>query len=366
MNSLLLKAKWIFLLKLISLVVCSLGGCAAIGPNSLKSGRRVYNEAINKTAQEQTLLAIVQARYGEPASLLNVASLTANVRIQARAGVEIGVGPKDYFEGNLVPLSGGVAFEENPTITYLPVAGPQYMEKLMSPIPLDICIAMIRNAAHSREFITAVVSRVNDMKNPHFVLQDGLEPDPQFDRFVELIHELQIVGSLEWVQDSANEEEFIVVIQGYSPESIGQVKELMNLLDIQMPTEEGSDILIPVSMAIRTGGVNNVAITTRSVFDLAEVLSASLDVPSEHTEKGLTLTYPLLSPIWKGLRVLHSKTKPENASVAVKYRDCWFYIDQTDMRTKMFFRLLSALWSVSMTSGDESRTAPVLTVPVSR
>ncbi|MHC4356148.1 MAG: hypothetical protein ACYS0H_25885, partial [Planctomycetota bacterium] len=155
MNSLLLKAKWIFLLKLISLVVCSLGGCAAIGPNSLKSGRRVYNEAINKTAQEQTLLAIVQARYGEPASLLNVASLTANVRIQARAGVEIGVGPKDYFEGNLVPLSGGVAFEENPTITYLPVAGPQYMEKLMSPIPLDICIAMIRNAAHSREFITA-------------------------------------------------------------------------------------------------------------------------------------------------------------------------------------------------------------------
>jgi hypothetical protein len=366
MKNLLLKTKWVSLPALIAICTCSLVGCSTVGPNSLKSGRKVYNEAINRTAQEQTLLAIVQSRYGETSSLLNVVSVTANVCVQAKASVEIGVGPDSYFEGNLVPLSGGVAFEENPTITYMPVAGAQYIQDVMSPIPLDIWIAMARNVGHSREFMTAVVSRVNDMKNPHFILKEGHGPDARFSRFVELIHTLQIAGSLEWVLDSAGEDKYVMVVQAYSPEHVEQVRELMGLLDIQMPDEVGSDILIPVSMTIRTGGARNVALTTRSVLDLAEVLAAAIDVPSEDSEGGLTLTYPSLSPIWGGLHVSHSKSKPDNASVAVKYRDCWFYIEETDMRTKMFFRLLSGLWSVSMASDDHLRAAPVLTVPVSR
>jgi hypothetical protein len=64
--------------------------------------------------------------------------------------------------------------------------------------------------------------------------------------------------------------------------------------------------------------------------------------------------------------VRRSEKKPKDASVAVEYRDGWFYIDETDQATKRFFRLLGALWSVSIADSAVGSPAPVLTVPVSR
>jgi hypothetical protein len=51
----------------------------------------------------------------------------------------------------------------------------------------------------------------------------------------------------------------------------------------------------------------------------------------------------------------------------VKYRDGWFYIDETDYATKRFFRLMGTFWSVAIAeSAAQGSAAPVLTVPVSR
>ena len=107
-------------------------------------GRADYNEAINKTEDEQMLLSIVKGRYGETFSLLAVNGVAANVRFRTNAGVEAGFGPSENFDGNLVPFSGGLAYEENPTITYAPVQGEQYLRQLMSPIPLDILVLIVR------------------------------------------------------------------------------------------------------------------------------------------------------------------------------------------------------------------------------
>ena len=35
------------------------------------------------------------------------------------------------------------------------------------------------------------------------------------------------------------------------------------------------------------------------------------------------------------------------ASIRVEYRDTWYYIDETDQRTKRSFRLLEMLWGVA-------------------
>jgi hypothetical protein len=57
---------------------------------------------------------------------------------------------------------------------------------------------------------------------------------------------------------------------------------------------------------------------------------------------------------------------PSQAAVAVKHRGYWFYIDDTDMQTKLFYTVVRTLWSVSIATGADQRTAPVLTIPVSR
>ena len=66
--------------------------------------------------------------------------ITANAKFSASAGVNIGVDPSDIYEGNLVPLSGGVAYEDNPTITYLPVQGKTHIRGLMAPIRVDFIL----------------------------------------------------------------------------------------------------------------------------------------------------------------------------------------------------------------------------------
>ena len=52
--------------------------------------------------------------------------------------------------------------------------------------------------------------------------------------------------------------------------------------------------------------------------------------------------------------------------MAVKHRGYWFYIDETDMGTKLFYDMGRTLWSVSIAAASDERAAPVLTIPVSR
>jgi len=57
--------------------------------------------------------------------------------------------------------------------------------------------------------------------------------------------------------------------------------------------------------------------------------------------------------------------QPASAFVAVPYRNRWFYIDDQDIKSKIFFMVLSSIFSLQ--SGDLPATAsPVLTLPVSR
>ena len=116
------------------LIVSVLSACAITGPRSISSGRLDYNEAIATTSSQQMLMAVVNSRYGHSASLLTVASITANLRMTAGSAIEIGVGDSSTYEGNLVPLSLAATYEENPTISYVPVAGEQYLSYLTMPI----------------------------------------------------------------------------------------------------------------------------------------------------------------------------------------------------------------------------------------
>ena len=118
-------------------------------------GRADYNEAINKTDDAQMLMSIVRGRYGETFSLLVVTGVAANVSFGTIAGVNVGFGPDENYAGNLVPFSGGFAYEENPTITYAPVQGERYLRQFLTPIPLDILLLLVRDVIDYAEVVTS-------------------------------------------------------------------------------------------------------------------------------------------------------------------------------------------------------------------
>jgi hypothetical protein len=346
------------------MLLCFLSGCALVGPSSISTGRADYNEAINKTEDEQMLLALIKERYGETYSLLAVNSVTASVRFSTRAGIEMGFGPESNYRGELTPFSGGVAYEENPTISYAPIHGESYVRQLMSPIPLETLVLLIRNKIYSASVFTMLADRINDLKNPDFLHSPSARPDPLFERFVELNAELTQAGVLQWVTDSTEKRAFNLLITGHVPDHSEKVREYLGLLEIPMPADESSDILLPVYLGIKRKGSNGIAISTRSTFDLIQILRGAIDIPQEHAVAGLTLDYPPAGPAGDKIRIHSSEDKPKQATVAVKYRGYWFYVDETDMHTKMFYITVRSLWSISISSAGDQAGTPVLTIPV--
>jgi hypothetical protein len=62
---------------------------------------------------------------------------------------------------------------------------------------------------------------------------------------------------------------------------------------------------------------------------------------------------------------IHSSEKrPENATVRIRFRDRWFYIDATDTRSKRAFGLLRTFIGMRLADPGAAQNAPVLTVPV--
>jgi hypothetical protein len=348
------------------MVLCTFSGCSVVGPASINMGRASYNEAINSTEDEQMLLTIVKGCYGETFSLLAVSGVVANVRFRTNAAVQVGFGSGENYAGNLVPFSGGLVYEENPTITYEPVYGEHYLRQLMSPIPLDLLVLSVRAGRQSAQQYTMLVKRINNLRNPDYLDAPYAQPDPRFQRFVELNMELDKAGVLDILADPREEVPFDILIRDYVPAYSEKVREYLSLLGIPMPVDESKNIILPVYFAVKGRDLHGIAISTRSTADLIQILRATVKIPQEHADAGLAMNYPRPGLAGKDIHIHASKDKPKRAAVAVKHRGYWFYIDDTDMRSKLFYKTVRALWSVSIAASGDRRTAPVLTIPASR
>lgn len=343
-----------------------LAGCTSVGPEMIRSGRLTYNEAIAETNSQQMLMAIIHNRYAEESHLLSVASVTANVRVRMGATVEAGFGDIENYSGNLVPFRANAVYEENPTISYVPVGGQQYLSQVASPVPIKAFAQLTSTLADPTLVYASLLVSVNGIYNPDFLMPSSL-PDPRFEQFVKIMVELNRAHRLHWIEDSPGAGQFSIVINDYAMAYAAQVDELLKLLGVADDEKSSRAIVLPVSLALSVREAGAIGITTRSVYRLMEILSASVALSPRDQDNGSSVSYPLLGPVGQRLRIHFSENRPGRADVAVQYRDGWYYIDERDQATKQFFRLLSALWSVSIEeSAGKASAAPVLTVPVSR
>ena len=144
--------------------IFSFYGCTQLGPRSISRGRASYNEAITQTDNEQLLMSIVRGRYGETYNMLAITAVAANIRFSANANAQVGIGPSENYIGNLVPLSSGVAYEENPTITYAPAQGAVFLRQLHSPVPLETLVLLVRTSRNPGGLFTMMVETINGIR----------------------------------------------------------------------------------------------------------------------------------------------------------------------------------------------------------
>ena len=347
------------------LAAALLAGCTVVGPKRISTGRLAYNEVIAETNNQQMLMVLVHNRYEEQGSMLAVASVTANVSVRSSAGFQAGFGGESSYQGNLVPISGGVVYEENPTISYTPVAGEAYLRQLTLPLPVSMLAQITRTMVDPESVFLTVISSVNGIYNHDFVFNEK-DADPRFGRFAAIMGELTRAHRLHWVETPGQQEKFSIVIDQAAPDHAAMVSELLELVGLSRLRSDAPQLVLPVTLSLNGAQQGALGITTRSIINLVEILAARIEIPQRDIDNGVVASYPAVGALGQKLTIHYAQEEPEHAYVAVRHRDGWFYIDERDGDTKRYFKLLGSLWSLAVAhSLINGPTAPVLTVPVS-
>jgi len=322
----------------------------------------LYTEVINRTEDEQILNMLVRLGYDETFVMMSVASVTASLRFTTSTGIQLGFGDDNDYVGKLVPFSAGVAYEESPTISYVPLSGEDFMRRMLSPVSRNEWHLLSNQTKHPGKVLDLAVRRVNGLRNAPL----GEKPPPRdFARFVELYDRLRRAGVLDIVQvsETGGESNYFFDLHDYEDAHGDSVRELLDLLGIEVKPD-GSAILLPLRMAVGSSG-SAIHVQSRSAYDVLRIFGAGIEIPAAHLEAGIV--EPLTSAESEEMRFItirSSEKRPDNATVRIRFRDRWFYIDATDTRSKRAFGFLRTFIGMRLSESGAVQQAPVLTIPV--
>ena len=335
-------------------------GCSTkFGPASIATGRSVYNEVIDRTESEQLLNMIVRERYDDTYGMLAVASVTANIRARASLGAEVGVGPSSNYDGNLVPLSGGVAYEENPTISYVPLSGADFLIRMLTPLSFRESFAIF--AGHrgtNGRLVSATVIRVNGLDNPAFI-PDGPAAD-EFLRAVELWERLASDRAVRFRQDPEGEPHFVLEVHGAG--DVEAAREWLGLLQIDRRIQSGDPLVIPVDVGLGDPDSQTLRVEFGSTLDLIRLAGFGIDTPAEHLDANVVT--PPRTGVTPFLHIRTSRSRPKEAAVRLRYRDWWYYVADSDPASKQAFAVLRTIIGLRLHETGAKQASPVLTIPV--
>jgi hypothetical protein len=341
-----------------------LAGCQTLGPVALGVGRSAYNDVVARSGSEQTLGLIVRLRYSDPIGLLAVASVTAGLKFTAESKIEAGFGPRSNYAGNLVPFSGGIGYEDSPTISYTPVDAQAFLREWLAPVMMETLTLILQSASDSA-FIPLLVERMNRLR---FGADITAEERTAFNRAATLLTQFRERGIASWAEQGGNAKQYELILSNYSPAYISDVEELLRLLDLHGDPAHESTIRIPVVMGVRDRNFDGLAIQTRSVAAIMSSAAAAIDVPREHVEEGIVNATAepsaLLAELDASLRILSSRSAPQRANVAVQHRGWWYYVDDTDLTSKRAFLQIQILFLSRLAEATRGAQTPVLTIPV--
>jgi hypothetical protein len=350
-------------LMLVVAFVIAAAGCQTIGPGTVPRDRLDYAGAIAGSWREQTLLNIVKLRYFDAPVFLEVSSVISSYTLQGEVNIQAQEYPFATSTGanntnRRLGVSG--AYTERPTISYTPVTGEKYIGKLLRPIPPQAIFAMIQ-AGHPADYILSLTARaINDVFNYSASPARMRREDPAFFEVIEAIRRIQQAGALGVrIEKRGNEERTLVVFRNkVDPDVEKDIQLVRETLGINADSNE-----IPLTFGL-TRRSNEIALLTRSMWEIMAELSSGVEVPEQDTAEGRATATPRQSGRPRALPVVHihaSSEQPANAYIAARYRDSWFWVDDRDLASKRIFTFLMVFSSIAETGAVPQ--VPILMIP---
>jgi hypothetical protein len=361
----------LFLLSWVGLSGCTTG----LGPRAIRNERPDYNQQIVRSADEQMLLNLVRIRYNDTPLFLELGSVVTSYGLDAAvsASGQINTGSVT----GQANMGTGLSYYEHPTITYTPLMGDQFAERLLSPIPLDSIMLFSQSGWSAERLLLVTVLRINDLFN--VPAATGPTPDlkPDYEKFLDFsrrFHSLQNAGliGLNWERqghetNAPGRDPHFWISAPSGPESAlaADVLSVRRSLDLKPGVTDFKLTAFPFKRSPEELGIR-----CRSLMGVLYFLATAVEPPAPHAREGLvTVTrdaqgHPFDWKQFTGeVMTVHSQPEhPKNAAVAVKYRGWWFYIADNDQNSKITFSLLNTLFQLQATTGTGK--SPLLTLPV--
>jgi hypothetical protein len=349
-------------LVLVTLSAC--GGCALMGPRTIDLGRVHYNEALQRTSNEQLLLNLVRLRYSDTPFFLEVASVSTAFEFRSSGTLGLSLSPSSYLFGS------GVELAEQPTVTYTPLQGEQFVKSLLTPLAPSTLLLLYHSGWAIDRVLRVCVQELNDVPNAPSASGPTPRQTPEYEEFLQAVRILRGFQSQgDMTLTGRTTEDGPRLELRLEPEVVGSDahRELARLLAIDPGLDRYALVLDGGERA-----ADQIAVVPRSLMASFFYVSQGVAVPERDEQAGRVIVtrtdggerFDWRSVIGDLFQVHQSGSRPQDASVRTHYRDRWFYVADADLQSESTFALLMQL--LSLQSGNVRSGGPILTLPVSR
>ena len=358
------------IITILTFILCvTMSACSRFGHKQIPLDNLNYNEEIASSSNEQMLLNLVRLRYREVPVFLAVGSVITQYFYVGSLGAGALFGrPVDGAANEIIKVNARMLYAERPTITYSPLAGQEFSQQLLTPIPRELLFSLTQSGWPAEQLLMMCLERVNHLENLPFYpvpSKAHLEKLLKFNRVVQLLIELYKRKSADMHSDNTEtpNTHFLVFKQVNDNDTRNLIEELKSILGL-----DPDQSTFRVTRRLIGRSPDEITIRVRSLIALMGFLSGGVEIPAAHVEEKSAeeSTLPvdaeyrsLLFP----LRIHSSVERPADAFVAVRHHDHWFYIKNSDHLSKQDFSLLTYLFQ--MQSPRAQTLGPMITVPTS-
>jgi hypothetical protein len=329
-------------------------GCAKYGPVFLQSERSLYNQAIQKTNDEQLLLNLVRLKYHDTPLFLGINNIASQFTLQKNISLsaQLQSGAKGIFTPDASTF-----VEEKPTISYSPLQGEKFVKGVLTAVSLKTVVLLFNSGWSIERIFKVGLQRIDKLKNAPSASGPTPNTAPKTEKFflmAKILRELQAHGALELKFQMLDEKPQLVI---HISDAFKNSK-LANEFTRSINGKIGKKTYIFEAPSVRDKP--SIDIVPRSLLGILFYLSHGVEVPELHLKEGrVVITKKENGDVfdWKkvtgGLLRIHSRlTQPEDAMLKIFYRNHWFYINDSDLMSKSTFSLLTQIYALQAESDN--------------
>ncbi len=405
-------------------------GCS-FGPRAIEKTHSRYAQAVQRVDQEQLLKQMVLMKYHEFSFNLDLTNIAAQYELSGSAEAKPFFEAPNPASGSvfktfttiLPDLSiGGV---NRPTVSMTPMNDGSSVRRHLTPITLDILVFLTQTSFPASDILRLWVDRINGIPNAAVAIGSDRDMAPDYERFLYIVGLLRTAQAQDLAQVKTEEyshdlggpfeaesitpalaleavknnltyesrdegktfmlvrkERRLVVALSPGAEKSPEITELAKAINL-VPGQQSYELVLQSNGAVDPLKVplppdRNIRVVPRSTAQVMMFLANGVEVPSEHYCAGLVIPMQDAAGqpfdprvITQDLFQVHvckgGHHPPEQAYLAIRYRDYWFYIDDRDTNSKSTFMLVYQLSRLDFARQQLGGTnAPTLTLPVGR